>query len=111
MKIGIIVTEYLSLATNKPGATKDLVNVLNDHLNFLFSAHYDSITRLQLIISLNVMLNKVVSAELGDLPYSISSSQLIAWIKNLIRCVDDKKYYDSIYLELKDELEEWYDAK
>lgn len=111
MKIGIIITEHLSLATNKSGPTEDLKIMLTDHLNFLFSAHYKSVKRIQLIISLNVILNKVAVAGLNDLPYNIDSGELTTWIKNLIRCVDDEKYYDSIYLELKDKLEEWYDER
>lgn len=110
MKLNVIVTEYLSLATNKTGQTKDLRNVLTDHLNFLFSAHYKSVSKLKLIISLNVILNKVASAGLLDLPLNIDSKELMTWIKQLIRCVDDEKYYDSVYLELKDKLEEWYES-
>lgn len=107
MQVNVLVTEFLSLATNKEtGQKKSIKSVLNDHLTYIFGGHYHSVSKLQLIVSLNVVLNKIVSLDFIDLPLDVDRKKIISLINSIIRCVDDHAFFNANELLLRKVIEE-----
>lgn len=103
VKISYEETEYINLATlKKTGLSKDLNLIILDTFDFLFSGHYKDVPSLRIIISLNVILQFITGLD----PYetlinNIDKKYVIDLLKDIIRCVNDKAYYEANSVRIK----------